>query len=287
LHSVEQKTGNVIKVLFSEIAQGWEQWIQLSGDRHFDSAHSDRSLQIANLEEAKKRNALIIDVGDMFDAMQGRNDPRSDYTDLRPEYVGVGSYFNKIVEDAGKFYAPYADNILMLGKGNHETSVAKKHNLDLTSMLANELQKNTKNQIQVGGYGGYIRFRFLWNKTKSICYNLKYMHGWGGGGPVTRGVIDTNRQAVYLPDAHIVVNGHTHDTYTLSIPRERMDFRGEIYTDLCHFVRTPTYKMDYGDGSGGWSVETGKPPKPRGCVWLRFFLLSDNIRIQIIPDIYA
>jgi len=283
--NIERKSGNVIKVSFPNVKDGFEQWIQLSGDRHFDSARSDRDLQKTDLDEAIKRDALIVDIGDLFDAMQGRNDPRSDYSELRPEYVGAGNYFNLIVSDAAKFFKPYASNFLMLGKGNHETSVTKKHNVDLTSMLAGELQKTAKNEIQVGGYGGYIKFGFTIQGTQMRSFNLKYMHGWGGGGPVTRGVIDTHRQAVFLPDAHIVVNGHTHDSYYVAIPRERISQAGTIYTDLAHFIRTPTYKDDYGDGSGGWNVETGKPPKPRGCVWLRFYYYRGDIAIQVIPDL--
>jgi hypothetical protein len=43
-----------------------------------------------------------------------------------------------------------------------------------------------------------------------------------------------------------------------------------------HFVRTPTYADYYGTGEGGWQVETGKPPKPMGAVWMRFFVDSSG-----------
>lgn len=285
MHTTERKKGNVIKVNFTDCKSGWEQWVQVTGDRHFDSAHSERKLQIQHLDEAKKRNALIIDIGDLLDGMQGRNDPRSDYTDLRPEYVGTSNYFNRIVDDATEFYSPYADQFLMLGKGNHETSVTKHHNIDLTSMLVAGLQKSTEHEIQVGGYGGYIKFGFVIGGTQTLSYNLKYMHGWGGGGPVTRGAIDTNRQAVYLPDAHIVCNGHIHEGNYFPIARERLTQMGVISRDIIHFIRVPSYKEEYGDGSGGWSVEGGKPPRPLGCAWIRFFYYQDEIKIQVIHDV--
>jgi len=282
MHTTERISGNVIYVRFDEIKSGWEQWLLLSSDRHFDSAHSDRQLQKYHLEKAVERNALVVDNGDIFDAMQGRNDPRSSYAELRPEYVGRPDYFNAIVNDSADFYRPYSKNILMLGKGNHETSVEKKNQIDLISMLIAKLAPGPL----AGGYGGYIKFGFrrgTWQKS----INLKYMHGWGGGGPVTRGVIDTNRQAVYLPDADIVINGHTHDSWYMPIARERFDQNAKITHDIIHFVRTPTYKDDFGDGSGGWHVETGKPPKPKGCVWLRFYYWSEDIHIEVIPDITA
>ena len=33
-------------------------------------------------------------------------------------------------------------------------------------------------------------------------------------------------------------------------------------------VRTPTYKEEYQEGTGGWHVERGAPPKPLGGRWL-------------------
>jgi len=279
--TIERTSNNVIYVKFDDVKSGWEQWLLLTSDRHYDSAHTDRQLQKLHLEQASARDALVIDNGDIFDAMQGRNDPRASYAELRPEYVGRPDYFNAIVGDTADFLRPYKKNILMLGRGNHETSVEKKNQIDLISML---IAKIGESEIMAGGYGGYVKFGFrrgTWQKS----VNLKYMHGWGGGGPVTRGVIDTNRQAVYLPDANIVVNGHTHDSWYMPIARERIDQNGKLSQDICHFIRTPTYKNDYGDGSGGWHVETGKPPKPRGCVWLRFYYYSEDVHIQVIPDI--
>jgi predicted phosphodiesterase len=277
---VTRKSRNVLLCHFDDIKPGFEQWLLLSSDRHFDSPHSDRALQKYHLEQAKERGALVVDVGDFFDAMQGRNDPRAAYSEMRPEYLG-NDYFNRIVNDAAKFLEPYAANILMIGSGNHESKVAQKNNIDLTSLLVSKLPG-----VSAGGYGGYIRFSFKRaNHYKS--YSLKYMHGWGGGGPVTRGVIDTNRQAVYLPDADIVVNGHTHDGWYVPIVRERFNQACTLSKDILHFVRTPGYKDDFGDGSGGWAVETGKPPKPKGCVWARFYYHNKEIHLQIVPDITA
>ena len=42
----------------------WEAWALLSADRHWDNPKSDHELQIEHLEEAKRRNAIIIDAGD-------------------------------------------------------------------------------------------------------------------------------------------------------------------------------------------------------------------------------
>ena len=101
--------------------------------------------------------------------------------------------------------------------------------------------------------------------------NLKYFHGAGGGGPVTRGTIQTNRYSVYLPDGNIIVSGHTHDQWIVPITRERISKKGVVGLDECLHVRCGGYKEEYGDGFGGWHIETGKPPKPTGAMWLRFY----------------
>ena len=139
--------------------------------------------------------------------------------------------------------------------------------------------------INTGGYGGWVNFHFTIGKTQRESIRLKYFHGSGGGGPVTKGVNESNRQAVFLPDADIVVGGHIHESWILAMPRERISTGGVIYSDMQYHVRTPTYKDDYGDGYGGWHVERGAPPKPRGCVWLRFWHDRKHVRFELIQDI--
>ena len=132
--------------------------------------------------------------------------------------------------------------------------------------------------VPAGGYGGWVRFICQMTKTRTRRIDLKYFHGSGGGGPVTRGVIQTNRMAVYLPDADIVVSGHTHDQWIVPVARERISTAGEVKMDEQSHVRCGTYKDEYGDGFGGWHVERGAPPKPLGALWLRLYRDGDAIR---------
>ncbi len=284
---VTQKSRNVMIVSFPNTQEDFEQWFMLTADRHHDSTCCDRDLEKRHLDLAASKGAFILDFGDIFDAMQGKNDPRSSYSNMRPEFVGknVGGYFNTIVEDAAEFYKPYP--FLLIGRGNHESSVEKKSGVDLISNLVHLLNqgKSAENLCYSGGYGGWVRFHFQTGRASSQNFNLKYMHGWGGGGPVTRGTIDTNRQAVYEPDADIVVNGHIHEAPYVPVARERLTQDCKITTDLVHFVRTPGYKDSFGDGSGGWDVETGKPPKPRGCYWLRFTKEGSSIHASVLPEL--
>jgi hypothetical protein len=220
--------------------------------------------------------------------MQGRYDPRKSYPDMRTEYTkrlqGGESYFNIISDEAIEFYKPYRDLWALQAVGNHETSVSKNSDINLTDLFVSGMQKDG-GIVNKGAYGGWVTFHFTIQKTQRETIRLKYFHGAGGGGPVTKGVIQSNRQAVFLPDADIVVNGHIHESWILSMPRERISEGGVIYQDMQTHVRTPTYKDDYGDGSGGWHIERGAPPKPMGCVWLRFYYERGHVRQQFIQDV--
>jgi hypothetical protein len=223
-------------------------------------------LEKQHLDKAIERKALILDAGDLFCAMQGKYDPRASKDQLREEDKG-DNYLDLITAHAGRDYVPYAANWLLLGKGNHETNILSRHGHDLTSKLA-QLLNQAGGHVHVGGYGGWVRFQFSDGKRNRGSLNIKYFHGSGGGGPVTRGVIQTNRQAVYLPDADVVWNGHVHDSYWVPIARERLTNRGIVGRDLVHFIRTPGYKDEYGDGTSGWHIERGGPPKPIGALWM-------------------
>jgi hypothetical protein len=105
---------------------------------------------------------------------------------------------------------------------------------------------------------------------------VMYMHhGYGGGGPVTRGTIQTARMAVYLPDADLIWTGHTHDEWIMPIQRARLSVHGRPYLDRVLHVRSPGYKDEFSE-QNGWAVEKGMPPKPKGALWLRFWM--ENLR---------
>jgi predicted phosphodiesterase len=246
-----------------------EQWFLLMSDNHHDSTLCNRTLEKQHLDEALRRGASIFIFGDYFDSMQGHFDPRRNMDELRPEYRR-SDYFDFVVEDSAEFLQPYAKNILMIARGNHETAVLKYNNTDLTDRLVYALNSRNKTSIVSGGFGGWIRLMLAASTgVPQGSVKMKYYHGGGGDAPVTRGMIDTNRQAVYLPDADVVINGHNHQAYIIPIARERLSGKGVLSFDVATFVRIPGYKQDYADGSGGWAVERKAPPKPIGCVWMR------------------
>lgn len=280
MFSVEQKSRNVglISIYYDKT---FSQEFLLTGDRHWDNPSSDQKLQIKHLEQAKKKEAGVIDVGDLFCAMQGKWDKRASKAALRKEHK-VEDYLDALVDTAADFFEPYAQQFVMIGMGNHETKVLSKHEVNLTNALVKELNHRAGSKIYNGGYSGWLAFDFIDSETsKRTRKILWYIHGYGGGGPVTRGVIQSNRKAVYLPDPDIILSGHTHDEYVVPIARVRLtdDLRIK-YEEQMH-IQVPTYKDEYGDGWGGWHIETGKPPKPIGALWLKFVKKKRNGPVEL------
>jgi len=260
--------GRVVKLRFDVKAADWEQWVLLRADAHRDHPEADRDLERRHLEQALERNAAIFDFGDLFCAMQGMHDRRRD-DDKRDDDRGPG-YYDRIVDAAARELAPYAGNFVMLGRGNHETAVLRHAETDLTARLAERLGVQA-----VGGLKGWARYQFEMHGSARTSLTMFWTHGGGGKAPVTRGVIQTNRRAVYLPDADIVVSGHIHEAWTVHVPRARITAGGHEYTDVQTHIQIPSYKSVW-HRTLGWEHEKDFAPNLVGAVWLRLWYTTDG-----------
>lgn len=244
--------------------------IMLASDVHFDSSMCDISLFEKHLKLAEERKSPVIIAGDLFDAMQGRDDPRRSIEELKAEYK-VSNYFDAIVLDASALLRKYKVPYYIIGLGNHETSVLNKISTNLVERLCYDLRLHGQ-KAEAMGYWGYIRFMFKYrngnaNKSKMLYYH----HGTSTNAIVTKGVIDTNRQGVYLQAPDFVLNGHNHHAYCLPIQVERLNQKTmEPYTESVWYLRTPGYKKSPGDSQSTWGygAERHRSPTPRGCMFL-------------------
>jgi len=234
----------------------------LIADVHFDSVSCDRKLLKKHLDEVVERNAKVLIFGDFFDIMGGKFDKRSSKGDLRPEY-NTSNYIDNVVDDAINFLTPYKEYIMFISPGNHELSILRYHETDVIKRLSKALD------AEVGTYGGWIRMRYSFKgEGNRGSYKIAYNHGYGGGGPVTKDVIQTNRRAVYLPDANIVISGHTHDRWIVPVTRNRISRYGESVDQQWH-IKTGTYQnapIDF----NGYAVEKGLSPKAGAGIWMKY-----------------
>lgn len=267
-----------LMLTFTGVKAGWEQWFLLSSDRHWDSPDSDRTLQRRHLEQARERGALILDLGDFVDAMGGRNDRRMTKGGIRPE-LNVDGYFSELIDQTVEWFKPYADLFRLIATGNHETAVERHNEINVTRQIVRLLNAEAGAQIHAGKYAGWIRLHFRRaNNASAGRHVIRYTHGSGGSSPVTRGVIQTNRRAVYLPDAHTVLSGHTHQAWKVPIIRERVTERGRVYYDEQTHVQLPSYKRS--SLHEGWAAERGFAPTPIGAWWLRFWFDATEIKVK-------
>lgn len=259
----------------------------LTSDLHIDSVYCNRDALISDFEEAKRRNAMIFLLGDVFDAMQGRFDPRRSLDELRPEYRR-NDYYDYVVKDVAKLLKPYAENIMLITPGNHETAVLKNASLSLIDRLVYAMNLEHGGHVLQGGYGGWVRINLHYGKNgHRTSIKMKYHHGFGGDAPVTRGVIHTNRQNVYIKDADIIVNGHNHNAYYVPIVSETLSNSGKVVFQTTHHIRTPGYKQEYGDGTQGWAVEKGFVPKPIGGAFVQYEVHRHGVSKGKPTNIYS
>jgi hypothetical protein len=274
---------NVHEVEFSFKGKGDMAYILLRSDAHHDNPSSLNDLEKEHLELAKERNAPIIDNGDAFCAMQGKWDPRADKSALKPEHQ-VDDYLDALVSTYAEFLAPYGPQLAVLGTGNHETSVLSRRETNLTERLAERLRVIGNFKGFTGSYTSwvFIKARHGPNGTRNTI-KLWRTHGQGGGGPVTRGVIQSNRRAVYVPDANIICSGHIHEEWVVPIQRIRVTQKGRVYQDEQTHIQIPSYKDSYKDGYsyGEWAIERGMAPKPVGAVWLKLSYKKERLIYEI------
>jgi UDP-2,3-diacylglucosamine pyrophosphatase LpxH len=266
-------------------SKGWEQWYLLGADVHLDNPKCNRKAVEKDFEKAKKRKAKIMLFGDTNCIMQSKFDKRGSKGSVRPEN-NKDNYFDSVVDTTAEFLSRYP--VVLLTEGNHETSVLKRHETDIVQRVVDKINYVHKPEIPVhkGGYSGYVVFRFESNRKAGggiRTVKLWYHHGYGGGGEVTGGVIQMQRRAVYVSDADIIVSGHVHESVGRKFEKIKLSHTGKIQVFTQRHLILPTYKDEYEDGNGGYHIENGRPPKPIGGIWLRFFSEDGvNVNYEIV-----
>jgi hypothetical protein len=222
----------------------------------------------SHLEEAKRRGAGVLVNGDFFCLMQGKGDPRRSKEDIRPEHNN-GRYLDSIVDTAVEWFTPYAEQLLVLGYGNHETSIIQHQETDILQRFATILNHTCKTDVQVGGYGGVVDFKMQYDPIHACDFIMHYYHGSGGGGPVTKGVIQDQRILASIEGYDCTWQGHVHELYYhQNIVNRYVRNARTILQKPVHQVRTATYKEEWQNGYMGFHVERGRGPKPLGGYWM-------------------
>lgn len=239
--------------------------VALLSDLHWDNPKCDRDLLKKHLDYCLENNIRVLLNGDTFCLMQGKYDPRKSKQSIRPEH-NVANYLDAVIESAVEWFTPYAEIIDVVGYGNHETNIIKRQETDPLQRFVDLLNFTAKpeSKIYTGGYGGWYVIRSKNGGTRQ-SYVVRYFHGSGGGGVVTRGEINLSRALQMYEGFDCFTMGHVHENKETTVRRNRLNINTKVgeEKDLLLCI-TGTYKEEYDDGYMGWHVERGAPPKPIG-----------------------
>lgn len=270
--TVEEKYENSHIIRFKYSA-GWEQYVLLASDVHFDNAKCKRKLFKKHLDEALERNAPIIMPGDTLCLMNGKYDPRKSNASLLPQYM-TDDYFGAILDDFVEFMEPYKHLIAVIGYGNHETSVLNRNNVDMVKQFCRRLE------CFYGGYSGWVTFLFEHecggHRRRKV---LRYNHGTGGGGEVSKGALKTNRNNAKTDGVDIFVSGHIHEAWSIETPKHAINNQYKPYHKNVVHIQCPTYKEEIASGAKGWANEREFPPKPLGGWWLKIKGSAHDVKV--------
>ena len=245
--------------------------IAMLSDIHWDNPKCDWKLLKKDLDYCLQESIPIMINGDMFCLMQGRGDNRRNKSDIRPEHNNA-HYLDSIVETAVEWWSPYAHLITVIGYGNHETAIIKFQETDILKRFVKLLNLKNHTNVQVGGYGGWliinsaVRQKPNNRPERRVC-KIKYFHGSGGGGVVTKGALNLTRALEMYEDFDVFTMGHIHENAARNDVRDVLALGAGCYRHVqkqLHMMLTGTYKEEYGSGAKGWHVERGAPVKPTG-----------------------
>ena len=252
--------------------------LAILSDLHWDNPKCDRDMLKRHLDYCLKENIPVFINGDFFCLMQGKGDRRGNKSDIRPEHNNA-KYLDSVVETAVEWFSPYASILTVIGYGNHETSIIKYQETDLLQRFVDLMNYKNKSNIFTGGYGGWMVIKKEVKSNTSITKTLKYFHGSGGGGIVTKGAINLTRALETYENMDVFVMGHIHENSSRNDVRDAVQYNPgkrsyELIQKEIHLAITGTYKEEYVDGFGGWHVERSAPIKPLGG---RILTLTGNI----------
>ena len=182
----------------------------LASDLHIGDRLFDKKRFKQDFDEALKKGARIYIIGDimrLITVMDKKRYTRDEGKEKRHTVVDENIF------EAAEMLYPYANNIDLIGSGNHETAIQKYSGTDpilwLLQLLNEKRDKKKYGLIKHGGYTGFIKQYYRYGEGHTRNYVIWYNHGTGRGGEVTGDMIALNRRKVYI-DASLLWMGHTH-----------------------------------------------------------------------------
>jgi hypothetical protein len=200
-----------------------------------------------DLERMANADCKIAINGDVFDFILPSDLKRFDLDALDKELLVKGlKPIDAAIEMAYEFLKPYAHLIEFIGIGNHEAHVAKRHHIDVMSILLYRLNQLPGVDIKPGGWCGYWQVT-LARQTRLTTFLMYRHHGAGGAAPVTKGIIDFQRMMSWQGDVDAIWIGHKHNKFVdLATKMTYSSKRNIARTKQVTCIMTGSYLSTYG-----------------------------------------
>jgi hypothetical protein len=181
------------------------------------------------------------------------------------------------IDRAEEILDPMRGRIIGLGEGNHEEEIAHRCGTNPSKRLAKRLNTTYL------GYSGLIRLQLSENGARGRTVDIRWHHGWGGGGSRTRGYPLTkySKDIAYWK-ADLYLYGHDHQKQDDRIvgfgigarntlcARDRMLVVCGTYLKTYTLTEYPTY-----------GEKAGYPPVAIGCPTINITPNADWVTMSV------
>jgi len=229
--------------------------LALFSDLHIASGTDVDMIQMKkDFDIASKEGRRILINGDIAEQITPGDKKRWTASKMNSNRDDV---LNEQLQLCFEFLKPYADDLDVIGRGNHDISPIKYDAFDLVGALIGMLnQVKTNGSIHSAAYQGYIQYKLkpTTKKKGSTPFTIYMHHGAGGSAPVSKGMIDFNR-IVYSHNADLFWIGHKHTAIQDNgIVQDGLDKMGNYEQKVRKAIITPGYKQSVIDTDKGYRV---------------------------------
>lgn len=218
----------------------------------------DKGCNIAAIKEEIKAvqenpNAYVICNGDLMN-----NATKTSVSDCYSEVLTPQEQIDKLVE----LLTPVKDKILIFTQGNHEARTFRNDGIDLTSIVASNLDLLDR-YCREGGIL-FLRFGLLSRKKSQktkVSYSLYVTHGSGGGRKEGAKAIRLADLACTI-DADVYIHAHTHLPMIMKEDFFRIDLPNSTFRQVEKLFVNSAAKLGYGGygQSGGFKPSSISNP---------------------------
>jgi len=258
---------------------------------HLGHICADEQLIAQDVEKLRADpNGIGILMGDLCDSVV--------YTDKRFDADTVSKWIRQTsqpqelvdlqVEKVTEVFAPVADKLIGILVGNHEETIRKKCNTNITRRIAKQLKVATGHNVPYLGREAFIRLRFSRGKAKDTrsrkaeTFTIYAHHGWFTGARMAGGMTNNLSRLFGLSDAQLSIVGHAHKKHSCPpIEFVHVKSRGPIESRIRYAAMTGGYLRKRADEVESYAVGAGYQATLLGYTPIRICPTTGEVVVEI------